>query len=259
MARTDAGAELTDQHRQAQAAVNAAALRDYVRLWPLWRVEDQSKPQDDDHSFPALAAALLILIRAHHKLSTSLAAEYFDAFRGAERVQGSFSPRLADPVNTDKVTSALYVTGRVMTRRAMLAGKSPLEARQVAFVRTAGLVTQEVLRGGRDTIILSTGEDPKALKWARVTNGTPCAFCAMLASRGAVYLGHDTAEFRPHLHCNCQPEPHYEGAGLPVDSQHWRDLYNRAQREARASDDLERGTSDDALNAFRRALTASRG
>lgn len=256
MARTDAGAQLTDQHRQAQAAVNTAALRDLLSLWPLWRIEDQSKPQDEDHSFAALAAAVVILVRAHHRVSSALGAAYYTAFRRAERADGSFSPRLADPVDAPRVTASLYVEGRVATRRAMLAGQSPAQARQTAFVRTAGLVTQEVLAGGRDTVLLSTGEDPQALKWARVTRGTPCAFCALLASRGAVYLGRDTSEFQAHGHCNCQVEPHYEGAGLPVDSKRWRDLYNRAQRDARATGDLDRGTSNDALNAFRRALAA---
>jgi hypothetical protein len=256
MARTDAGAELTDQHRQAQAQVSRLALRDFLMLWPLWRVEDQAKQQDEDGSFKALVAATLIVIRAHHRVSSQVAAAYFDAFRRAERVDGVFSPRLASPVNEDRVTASLYVTGRVMTRRALLAGKPPAEAHKTAFVRMSGAVTRHVLQGGRDTIVLSTGEDPKALRWARVTNGSPCAFCAMVASRGAVFLGHDTAEFEPHDGCNCTAEPHYEGAGLPVDSRRWRDLYNRAQREARASNEFERGTSNDALNAFRRALAA---
>lgn len=248
MARTDAGAQLTDQHRQAQAAVSASALRDFLSLWPVW--------QGDDDSFATLVVATLVLIRAYHQMSATLASAYFDAFRKAEQVGGFATPRLVDPVDVKRVTSSLYVTGKVMTRKALLAGQSPVQARETAFVRTSGAVTRHVLQGGRDTVVLSTGEDPRALKWARVTTGTPCPFCAMLASRGAVFLGHDTAEFEAHDHDLCTAEPHYEGSGLPPDSKRWRDLYNRAQRDARASDELERGTSNDALNAFRRALAA---
>lgn len=254
MARTDAGAQLTDQHRQAQAAVSAAALRDYLRLWPLWQLEDLAKPQAADGSFAALVAAATILVRAYHQASTSLAAAYFTAFRDAEGVGGLAAPRLADPVDVDRVTSSLYVTGRVMTRKALLAGQPAAQARETAFVRTSGAVTRHVLQGGRDTVVRSTGEDPRALKWARVTRGTPCAFCAMIASRGAVFLGHDTAEFEAHDACNCTAEPHYEDSAMPVDSQRWRDMYDQAQRDARASGDLHRGTSNDALNALRRAL-----
>lgn len=246
MARTDAGEQLTDQHRQAQAAVSALALRDFLALWPLW--------QGDDKSFNVLVAAAIVLIRAHHRISTSLAGAYYEAFRRAEVVGGFASPRLADPINVEQITASLNYTGRVMTRKALLAGRSPVEARETALVRTSGAVTRHVLAGGRDTIVKSTGEDPRALKWARVTRGEPCAFCAMIASRGAVFLGEDTAEFQAHDHCNCQAEPHFEGSKMPIDSARWRDLYNRAQREARKTGELERGTSNDALNAFRRML-----
>ena len=53
------------------------------------------------------------------------------------------------------------------------------------------------------------------LGWARVLSGeTNCAFCAMLASRGAVYRSSVTAGFRPHLNCDCHVE-------LVVKGQRW--------------------------------------
>lgn len=249
MARTDSGAALTDQHRQAQVAVRASALRDFLLLWPLW--------QGDDKSFNALVIASVVLVRAYRQMSATLAAAYFDAFRKAEDPGGFASPILAGPMDAELVTSSLHVTGRVMTDKALRAGKSPQEARKTALVRTSGAVTRHVLQGGRDTLVQSVGEDPRAQKWARVTTGTPCAFCAMIASRGAVFLGEDTAEFQAHDHCSCTVEPHYEGSAMHPDSKRWRDLYNQAQREARATGDLKRGTSNDPLNAFRRSLEAS--
>lgn len=247
MARSDAGAELTDQHRRAQVALRAAALRDYLALWPLWQ-------DDDERSFGVLVAAAVVLVRAYHQFSSSLAGSYFAAFRREEDPGGFASPRLAAQIDADRVASSLYVTGRVMTRKALQAGKQPPEARRTALVRTSGAVTRHVLQGGRDTIVQSVGEDPRALTWARVTTGTPCAFCAMLAGRGAVFLGESTAEFEAHDHCSCTAEPHYDGSAIPPDSERWRTLYTRAQREARRAGDLERGTSNDALNALRRLL-----
>lgn len=248
MARTDAGAALTDQHRQAQVAVRANALRDFLLLWPVWDGEDES--------FGALVVATLVLIRAYHRVSSVLAASYFDTFRRAEDPGGFARPVLAAPVDVENVVAGLQLTGRVMTRKALARGVAPQAARETAFVRASGAVTRHVLQGGRDTLVQSVGEDPRASKWARVTTGTPCAFCAMLASRGAVFLGENTAEFEAHDHCSCTAEPHYEGSALPPDSQRWRDLYNKAQRDARRDGDLERGTSNDALNAFRRSLAA---
>lgn len=40
-------------------------------------------------------------------------------------------------------------------------------------------------------------------KWARRTNGEACAFCAVLASRGAVY---GVKYFQAHNHCDCSAE-----------------------------------------------------
>ncbi|MGW1837075.1 VG15 protein [Streptomyces sp. NPDC002067] len=52
---------------------------------------------------------------------------------------------------------------------------------------------REALRAGRDLIDQASKRDRRAIGWARVTDGTPCAFCAMLASRGAIYSSQATA------------------------------------------------------------------
>lgn len=244
MARSDAGALLTVQHRQAQVQLRARALQDYIRIWPLW--------QGDEASFNRLVAASIPLVRAHHRLSAAFGAAYYEAFRRAEQVAGSPSPRLADPVNPDKVAASLHVTGRVMTGKAILAGQSPQAAMQTALVRTSGAVTRHVLAGGRDTLVLSTGEDKQATGWARVTSGHPCAFCALIASRGPVFKGEDTAEFQAHDGCACMAEPAYSGSEWPGRAREYRELYNRATREAREAD-----PDASLLNAFRRAYESA--
>ena len=250
MARTEEGAALTIRHRQAQTQARALALRDFIQLWPVW--------QGDDESFMRLVAATLPLIRSYHRLSRSLAVDYFRAFRQAERAGGSAAPRPAPDIDPDRVIAALRVTAQGATRQALQAGQSPEGAMRTALVRTSGSVTRQILAGGRDTLVLSTGEDREALGWARVTDADPCPFCRMLASRGAAYRGQDTAEFQAHDHCACTAEPHYEGAALPPGADRFLDEFNQAQREARAAGELERGTENDALNAYRRWLAAQK-
>jgi hypothetical protein len=237
VARTEAGAVLTAEHRRAQLQVRAATLRDYVRLWPLW--------QGDDESFARLVAATVPLIRAHHRTSSAVAAAYYDSFRRAERVDGTPTPRLAELVNVDQVTASLYVTGLVAARRARAAGRSADVVRRNALTRTSGAVSRHVLTGGRDTLIQSVAADRQALGWARVTDGAPCAFCAILASRGAVY-SKNTANFQAHDHCACSVEPVYADSALPPHSQRFRDLYEQAKRER----------PDDPINGLRRLLNA---
>lgn len=200
MAASSQGALLTADHRRAQLQLRAVALRDFVRLWPLWT--------GDESSFEHLVSATLPLVQAHHRVSASVAGAYYEAFRRAEGVPGDAALRLASDVDVDRVTSSLYVTGRVMTGKAIAAGLSPQSAMQTALVRTSGAVGRHVLNGGRETLVRSTSVDRRARGWGRITGGNACDFCSMLADRGAVYSD-DTADFQAHDHCACMAEPRY--------------------------------------------------
>lgn len=246
MARTDAATALTGEHQQAQTRLRAQALRDYVRLWPIWHI-------GDDPSFASLVTATLPLIRVYHRLSATLAGAYYQTFRGAEDAAGQATPRLAPAIAEAHITASLYATGQVATDRALRAGRPPEEARKAALVRTSGAVTRHVLQGGRDTLLESIAADPQSLGWARVTDAAPCAFCALLAGRGPVYKTEHTAEFQAHDHCACLVEPVYPGAAWPGRAREFRKMYDQAVREAGTAGELDRGTSNDLLNAFRRA------
>lgn len=233
MARTAQGAQLTAQHRRAQLQVRARALRDYTRVWPLWL--------GDRDSFDRLVAASLPLVTVHHQVSAALAAAYYDTFRRAERVPGRPTPKVAT-LEPPKVAASLYVTGQVMTGKALAAGQSPQAAMRTALTRTSMAVVRHVLAGERDTLVESSREDPQADGWQRVTSGRACAFCAMLASRGVVY-SEDTAGFEAHDGCGCGAEVAYRGSDLPPASARYRELWEQHTK----------GESDQ-LNAFRRAL-----
>lgn len=85
---------------------------------------------------------------------------------------------------------------------------------------------REAIRSGRDLIERASRSDKRVLGWARVTDGNPCAFCAMLAARGAIYKSRATAEVarsdnlpsdpmelsRYHNGCHCQMVPVYSRA-----------------------------------------------
>jgi hypothetical protein len=249
MARTEAGKALTDRHYESQLQVRSIALRDYTRLWPMW--------DGDAASFRRLAEATVVLVKAHQQTSSALGASYFDAFRLAEGVAGQARSFLADPMSAEaeqKLVAALFETGQFSVQRALTQGRAPQDAMRVALTNTSGTVTRHVLDGGRGSIMRSVASDERALSWGRVTSGSPCAFCALLASRGPVYHTESTADFKAHGHCSCTVEPGYEGADWPGRSREFKSLYNQAVREARESGELRRGTDNDLLNAFRRHL-----
>lgn len=248
MARTKEGAVLTERHRLAQDRLANGSLRDFMRLWPLW--------EGDPESFRRLIAASLPLIRQYHSTSSSVAASYYEAFRDAEDPGGAATPLLAafDP---DRVAADLYVTGQRMTGDALAAGVAPRKAMENALTSVSGAVILDVLKGGRDTITLSTAADKKSGGWARVTSPSCCAFCAMLAGRGPVY-SEDTSDFEAHRACKCSNEPVYSGSAWPGRADEFRTMYNRAVDQAGKAGELRRGTSNDLLNAFRRVYDAEK-
>lgn len=248
MSQPDTAAALSEQHRQAQLRIRSSALRDFLLLWPLWT--------GDSDSFGRLVQATLPLISVYRRASASVAGSYYATLRTAEDIKGSATIRLASAIAPEKVTASMHVTGQALTHDALSAGRSATEARRVALTRVSGAVTRHVLDGGRETVLDSVAADHEALGWARLTDGKPCAFCAMLAARGAVYKTETTADFQAHDHCACQAIPLYKGSKLPRLNREFRDLYDRAQREAEASGELDRGTANDRLNAFRRLYDA---
>lgn len=239
MALTAQGAALSAQHRAAQLALRASLIRDLTRLWPMFDPTEFG-------TFEAFAALAATLVAARHRDSAGLAAAYYHAFRALEL--GTFATvRLALPDPPDEVvtTDALRATGLVGVLNARRAGQSTTAAKQNGFVRLAGSATSLVLAGGRTTVLAGTRTDPARPRWQRVTSSDPCAFCRMLAGRGAVYATERTGEFEAHSACACGVEPAFTGSRLPPASETFR----RQWQETTAG-----LSGTDALNAYRRAV-----
>ncbi|MDG4532564.1 hypothetical protein [Streptomyces sp. AV19] len=136
-----------------------------------------------------------------------------------------------------------------------------------AGAQAAGVADREALRGGRAMLDAASRADRRVIGWARVTDGDPCAWCAMLASRGAVYRsravagirglnGHDLPPVQRddlekyHPMCHCQTVPVYSRAEFM--SEQARSYWQQWQ-------DVTRGASGpEALRAWRRHFDAQR-
>lgn len=228
----------TRQHRQLQLALRARTLRDLLTLWPALDLADLA-------TFPAWRQAVGAVITRDRAVSVGLSTAYLQQ---VWRLEGIAPGPLVTPAPpaAEQVTSSLAVTSVRSYERALSTGRTPSAARAVALVTSSGAAARLVLDGGRETVAESVRADSRALGYRRVTDGRPCHFCALLASRGAVY-GKDTARFESHDACGCGAEPVYrqEQAGPRPEAQRWADLYEQ-----------EAAGRTDQLNAFRRAYAA---
>lgn len=88
------------------------------------------------------------------------------------------------------------------------------EALREAGARQAAAAERIAMNGGRSAIWNHMSRDRRVLGYIRLSrSGTPCGWCAMLISRGAVYRSKSSAEFadgdKYHDNCHCYAEPIY--------------------------------------------------
>lgn len=237
MARTVAGRRLTEAHRLAQVRLGVLTV---AQMRSLWRLLD---PESLTDTVPAWLDASVRVVSGQHAASSLLARRYFQAFRVAE-VGSPLAGVLSSPALVeDAVRTSLMVTGPVRIERAARRGLPIAQAATIALSESARAAQRHSLTGGRDQLLATINDDSRAVGWARVTSGNACAFCALLAGRGAVFRGEDTAGFDAHDGCSCTAEPSYSrGAPLPPTSQRYAELYAESAKG-----------QPDQLNAFRRA------
>ena len=249
MAATAAAARLTEAHRLAQARLGALTVSQVLATWPLL------DPAAIDATVDRWLTATIPIVSAQNRASAALAGDYMRAFRLLELGDARLTPSL-EVMGERQIAGNLLAVGPA----ALRAGAGRGEAIGTLTSTTGNKVARDAMRlalnGGRDTTLATVDSDPASLGWARATSGKPCAFCAMLASRGPVYKSEATAGFHAHGSCSCTAEPVYSrDAQWPPGAREFRRQYDAAVRSARSDGTLRRGTSNDLLNAFRRSFS----
>lgn len=124
-----------------------------------------------------------------------------------------------------QATPDLHVLRDADVRAAQALLRARLEAGEVSSGVVAG-VGQQAAAGGVRSVVRDMGDrDPARQAWIRVSGtGTPCAFCAMLLSRGAKYTGkhealrhdieHADGTHGYHPNCHCYALPLFAGSSI---------------------------------------------
>lgn len=237
MAATARGARLTQLHRQAQLALRARLLRDLMGVWQFF------DPSDVDASWARLEPVVLALASNGRAASAQIAAAYYRGFRATEGIEGRPPIITLDDSWQEPARVSFRVTGPVAAKKFITLNR-PDVARQ-AYVSLAGSFGRWVLDAGRETVVQTALQDSQAMGWFRVTASDPCAFCAMLASRGPVYRSREAASFPAHDMCACTAEPRFvDGAHWPGRGREWQRLWSEVTRDTKGQE---------SIRAFRRA------
>jgi len=197
---------LTEAHRLQQVRLGALTTREVLALWRLIDLDDL------DASAEIWVRAVARIVAQQRDKSAALARRYLVAHRSlilgasAPAVVGLEVPELVVPA----LRSSLLTVGPYGLRnRVANRGLTVARASDIAKVEASRVAMRESLAGGRGLIDRVVNRDRAVQGVQRRTASSPCSFCALLASRGAVYKSEETARFSPHSGCGCQPEPVY--------------------------------------------------
>lgn len=203
-------------YRRAQQAVAAAARGHLASFWAgldVWEVVQVREALET--FFPAL-------VSQYGDAAAALAADWFEGLTGAKAVLGA-------PVAEARANASMrWALGSILNG-------SPEQA-----LATLGVVLDKFVKEpGRDTIAASASE--AGIGYARVPFGAEtCAFCLMLASRGAVYQSRESAGIGHEFHgdCDCVVTPIRDDNDFPkgYDPDALYEQYAAARRDAHSGD-----------------------
>ena len=192
--------------RAQNEAIVRLATRD---LAAFWSTLDLSRPESARN---ALLRFTPVLVDQYGQAAASIAADWYEDVRAAERVRVPYRARVAEPVAPEVVAARTrYGAGHLFT-----------DTPEVTQTFLASALTKYVLQPGRDTIVENARRDPAAVGWHRETRpsasyASGCRLCRLLAQRGAVYKD-TTVRFAAHGDCKCVGVPSWDANAPEVDA-----------------------------------------
>lgn len=222
-------AQIAAAGKTAQEIVRAAALK---RSLTAWQFLDPRRIPETTGSWGLI---LLEIIRNSRRQSAEQALITYNDLRPGD---AWFQP--TPEMDSNRVIHSLLVTGPGRIQQLEKQGMRPDEAHAAAFKLSARAVSSAVVDAGRELTEAAIHDDETALGYARMPSAGACAFCLLLASRGAVYskttvLTTTSRSKRRgsgksfHEGCNCAMFPIFSrDQDLPDRIAHAEDLYTKA-------------------------------
>lgn len=204
--------------RDAQLFIASEAASLAAKAWPDVDLKALRR------SLPQLRLAALVAVRKYAPAAISAALLHYREQRTAVGIPGR--PRF----NTPQIPTVEHVSKSVDWAAQPLWGKSDIAT---AEKRLEAVIERLVLNTGRDTIVGAVEQDRRALAYARVPEPACCSWCAMLATRGAVYKSAQSAgdEHAYHDHCRCHVEPVFTAYEPTAQIRQWQSEWTHLKRE----------------------------
>lgn len=222
MARTRKGTLLTEAHRLLQVNLGEQLGRVLRKLF-----RGFIDYENIDSSSALFAQAAAPVVREFRIASRQASLDYLADFQAAEAPDLELddedeSDAQDDPIEVDEIREEVQATTRSVMKASVKrkdSKETTLARGEVAAVARGRKIAAD---GGRDAIISEIEQGKGPVGYCRVVDADPCPFCAMLASRGAVYRSDafeggarfvGDGKFKVHDGCDCTLEPVYDVDG----------------------------------------------
>lgn len=210
-------AEIAD-FQQSLDDLSAVALADFVTAWDSLDLADPAKATG------VARDGFAATVERFWPMSAELGALWFEQLRTAADPTRPHETSLARFAGIDAVQDTLSWSA------APLFADNP--APDQALARFGMTLQRQVLMPARETVQQNVATDPAHPRWARHASANACAFCALLATRGATYRTEESAglasKYHPHCHCvpvAVWPGQDYQPAPYVAD---WEAAYKQA-------------------------------
>lgn len=210
-------------------------------------------PSDLDGSMGIWLNQMIREARGHGMEAAVSSAQYLRNYRLAET--GSAAGPLIATLDADMraLRGVLEHVGPVHIKQRISEGVSMEVAFKEAIRESVAAGQKAILASGRGVVRESARANSRSIGWRRVSDGDPCAFCAMLVSRGPSYTEYAEALTAKgpsrgwvgkygnpdpyHNHCGCTVEEIFTDWTPTEAEQRYVDAYYDAAKEADAVDE----------------------
>lgn len=234
--------QLIEQHRRELADIGLLLTADLAAQWtrvPVGADVAVMRSQVMDLTMD--------LTDYYGTMAAGAGADWYDEMRATSGVRSRYTARPVVPLVREQVEGNVgYAIGPLVQSEPNVAA---------AMSRLDGALQRLVTNAERETILTNAERDPGRPRWYRYASANACAFCAMLASRGAAYRSEASSGFDAHDHCGCFPVPVFPGQRVENPHIHdFMDDYMTGRDAARKAGDL----STKSILAEMRARTGRR-
>lgn len=197
------------------------------------------------------------LVDSYAPLSAEVAATFYDDTRAASTARPGFFASIFTRSNPKLQDMISWGVAPLFRKDANTGVTAPVP--DLALSRLSAGTQLEVADAARETIERNTDDDPEIARFARHANANACAFCALMATRGAVYRAAETAGNgnKYHSNCRCVAFPIFVGEvdESPPYVLDWERAYRDARKAARKSG-VKNPVISDLLPHMRQSLGA---